>query len=77
MIRLPREFHKLIGAAAIIYETTHDGEDAFLVVPHREPKRSSERAPTTKSRPHTAKVAGSNPTGPIVFWLFVRAVAFV
>jgi len=38
IIRLPREFHRLAGAAATIYETTHNGALAFLVVPHRNRK---------------------------------------
>jgi hypothetical protein len=33
IIRLPREFRRLAGAAATIYETTHNGALAFLVVP--------------------------------------------
>ncbi|MGZ4848412.1 MAG: hypothetical protein ACXV3D_04070 [Halobacteriota archaeon] len=67
VIRLPREFRKLVGAAATIFETTRYGGLAFLVVPHRKPKRSSHGAPITKSRLHTAEVAGSNPAGLTVF----------
>ena len=33
IIRLPREFRRLAGAAATIYKTTHNGALAFLVVP--------------------------------------------
>jgi hypothetical protein len=33
IIRLPREFRRLAGAAATIYKTTHNGTLAFLVVP--------------------------------------------
>jgi hypothetical protein len=66
-IRLPREFRKLIGAKATIYETTHNGDPAFLVVPHREHKESSAGAPTTQRSLHTAEVAGSNPAEPIGF----------
>jgi len=64
VIRLPREFSRLVGAAATIYETTHNGDVAFLVVPHNGHKRSSERAPITKILLHTAEVAGSDPVGP-------------
>jgi len=32
IIRLPREFRGLAGAAATIYQTVHDGALAFLVV---------------------------------------------
>jgi hypothetical protein len=32
IIRLPQEFSGLVGAAATIYETIHDGAQAFLVV---------------------------------------------
>ncbi|MGZ4852929.1 MAG: hypothetical protein ACXV3D_07055 [Halobacteriota archaeon] len=72
VIRLPREFRRLVSAAATIYETTHNGGVAFLVVPHRDTKRSSERAPITQSRLHTAEVAGPNPAGPIGFRTFCR-----
>jgi hypothetical protein len=68
VIRLPREFRRLVGAAATIYETTHNGEDAFLVVPHRDNKRSSERAPTTESRLHTAEIKDSNSFEPTFFF---------
>lgn len=73
VIRLPREFRRLVGAAATIYETTHNGEDAFLVVPHKDHKRSLERAPTTESRLHTAKVAGLNPAEPTCAGCFFRS----
>lgn len=32
IIRLPREFRGLAGAAATIYQTVYDGAQAFLVV---------------------------------------------
>jgi hypothetical protein len=32
IIRLPREFRGLAGAAATIYQTVHNGAPAFLVV---------------------------------------------
>ena len=32
IIRLPREFSRLAGASATIYQTVHDGAQAFLVV---------------------------------------------
>ncbi|MGZ4868973.1 MAG: hypothetical protein ACXV2F_01215 [Halobacteriota archaeon] len=67
VIRLPREFRRLVGAAATIFETTHNGALAFLVVPHHKPKRSAPGAPIPESRLHTAEVAGSNPAGPTVF----------
>jgi hypothetical protein len=70
VIRLPREFRRLAGAAAAIYETTHNGALAFLVVPHHKPKRSSYGAPITKSRLDMAEVGRSNRLEPTVFCLF-------
>ncbi len=35
VIRLPLEFRKRVGAAATIFETTHNGGLAFLAVPHK------------------------------------------
>ncbi|MGZ4928275.1 MAG: hypothetical protein ACXV76_08340 [Halobacteriota archaeon] len=43
IIRLPREFRKLIGAKATIFETTHNGDPAFLVLPHRKHKKAQQR----------------------------------
>ncbi len=40
-IRLPREYSKLIGAKATIFETAHNGDLALLVVPHREHEKSA------------------------------------
>ena len=39
IIRLPRAFRRLVGAAATIYETMHNGALASLVVPHGNRKR--------------------------------------
>ncbi|MGZ4907292.1 MAG: hypothetical protein ACXV5F_01380 [Halobacteriota archaeon] len=72
LIRLPREFRRLVGTAATIYETTHNGGIAFLVVPHKNRKRSSNGAPNPKSRLDMAEVVCSNHTGPIV--LYFRAL---
>jgi hypothetical protein len=66
VIRLPREFRRLVGAAATIFETTHNGRLAFLVVPHRDRKRRSERAAIQNTSLHTAEVAGPNPAEQIV-----------
>ncbi|MGZ4908568.1 MAG: hypothetical protein ACXV5F_07955 [Halobacteriota archaeon] len=63
VIWFPREFRGVVGAGATIYETTHNGENAILVVPHRDHKRSSARDPISKRSLQTAEVAGSNPAG--------------
>ncbi len=67
VIRLPREFRKLVGAAATIYETTHNGGLAFLVVPHSRHKKSSERAPSEEQSLYTAGIKRSNRFEPIRF----------
>jgi hypothetical protein len=68
VIRLPREFRRLVGAAATIFETTHNGGRAFLVVPHHDRKRRSGRAAMQNISLHTAEVAGPNPAEPIVLF---------
>jgi len=75
IIRLPREFRRLAGAAATIYKTTHNGALAFLVVPNERnsqlvvPKGlnglKSEDIYNTSL--YTAKVADSNSAEPICF----------
>ncbi|MGZ7164288.1 MAG: hypothetical protein ACXVIK_08510, partial [Halobacteriota archaeon] len=40
LIRFPREFRKLVGAKATIYENTHNGSLAFFVVAHHEHKEA-------------------------------------
>jgi hypothetical protein len=69
IIRLPREFRRLAGAAATIYETTHNGALAFLVVPHRNRKghKSDLHADIEKTSLYTAKVPDSNSGEPIAF----------
>jgi hypothetical protein len=63
IIRLPREFRRLAGVAATIYETTYNGALAFLVVPHRNRKgrTTDSDADIEKTSLYTAEVAGSNP----------------
>jgi hypothetical protein len=73
VIRLPREFRRLVGAAATIFETTHNGGLALLVVPHYDWKRRSHRAAMQNKSLHTAEVAGSNPAEPIVLLSMGRA----
>jgi hypothetical protein len=71
IIRLPREFRRLAGAAATIYETTHNGALAFLVVPHRNRKNGRTGDLDTdieKTSLHTAEVAGPNTAEPIVLF---------
>jgi hypothetical protein len=34
MVRLPQECSEIIGQRAHVYKTNHDGQPAFLVVPH-------------------------------------------
>ncbi|MGZ4852673.1 MAG: hypothetical protein ACXV3D_05735 [Halobacteriota archaeon] len=60
MIRLPREFRRLVGAAATIFETTHNGGLAFLVVPYRDTKRRSTGAPNAIRSLQTVEVADSD-----------------
>jgi hypothetical protein len=79
IIRLPREFRRLAGAAATIYETTHNGALALVVVPHRNGKghASDSDADIEKTSLYTAKVGRSNRLEPICFLIFVGANAFV
>ena len=80
IIRLPRGFRRLAGAAATIYETTHNGALAFLIVPHRNRKRGHKSdldTDTENTSLYTAKVGRSNRLEPICFCNFARAVAFV
>jgi hypothetical protein len=69
IIRLPREFRRLAGAAATIYETTLNGALAFLVVPPRNRKghTSDSDADIEKTSLYTAKVGRSNRLEPICF----------
>src|SRR5271157_3561178 len=69
IIRLPREFRRLAGAAATIYETTHNGVLASLVVPHRNRRghKTDSDADIEKTSLYTAKVGRSNRLEPIVF----------
>jgi hypothetical protein len=61
IIRLPREFRRLAGAAATVYETTHNGALAFLVFPHRNRKGNKSDLDTDieKTSLHTAKAGHS------------------
>jgi hypothetical protein len=70
IIRLPREFRRLAGAAATIYQTTHNGALAFLVVPHRKRKghTTDSDADIEKTSLYTAKVGRSNRLEPIVLF---------
>jgi len=69
------------SAAATIFETTHNGGLAFLVVPYHDRRRRSDGAAMQNTRLHTTEVAGSNPAEPIVLFavLMYRTVhwAFV
>jgi hypothetical protein len=69
IIRLPREFRRLAGAAATIYKTTHNSVLAFLVVPHRNRKghKSDLDTDIEKTSLYTAKVGRSNRLEPICF----------
>ncbi len=66
VIRLPREFRKLVGAVATVFETTHNGALAFLVVPHSRESESSARAPIPKLSLYTAGTESSNLSEPTV-----------
>jgi hypothetical protein len=72
-IRLPFAFSRLIGLSTRIYQTVHDGALAFLVVVSSGSVGVSSPNKCENSfsrhdarRLHTAEVAGSNPTEPIV-----------
>jgi len=65
IIRLPRAFRRLAGAAATIYETTHNGPLAFLVVP-RYRGTGLTSYDVEKRSLDIAEVAGPNPAEPIV-----------
>ena len=70
IIRLPREFRRLAGAAATMYKKTDNGVLAFLVVPHRNRKcgrKSDLDADTENTSLYTAKVGRSNRLEPICF----------
>jgi hypothetical protein len=51
MIRLPKKYSKIIGQRAHVYQTDHDGQLAFLVVPYAEEGRSS----LAESKPRVSK----------------------
>ena len=64
IIRLPREFRGLAGAAATIYQTVHDGALAFLVVvndhqDHKPPAGSDSNKPRTGSDSKFEPFAGT------------------
>jgi hypothetical protein len=70
IIRLPREFRRLAGAAATIYETTYHGALAFLVVPCRKRKnglKSDLDTDIENTSLYAAKVGRSNRLEPICF----------
>jgi hypothetical protein len=87
IIRLPREFRRLAGAAATIYKTTHNGALAFLVVPYENnklvvPKGLNGHKLDTDVYERSldmAEVAGPNPAEPIILFVirFARTVYFV
>ena len=66
VIRLPREFRRLVGAVATVFETTHNGALAFLVVPHSRESESSARARLPKLSLYTAGIKRSNRFEPIL-----------
>jgi hypothetical protein len=69
IIRLPREFRRLAGAAATIYKTTHNGALAFLVVPQGLNGHTSDLDTDVYKRSlDMAEVAGPNPAEPIVLF---------
>jgi hypothetical protein len=73
IIRLPREFRRLAGAAATIYKTTHNGALAFLVVPTGINGPKSDLAADVYERSlDTAEVAGPNPAELIVLFAIGR-----
>ena len=77
IIRLPREFRRLAGAVVTIYETTHNGALAFLVVPNRNRKRgykSDLDGDIEKASLYTAKVGRSNRLEPICLGSFFIAI---
>jgi len=51
IIRLPREFSGLVGAAATIYQTVHDGALAFLVVVNSQQDHKPHTASDSKNEP--------------------------
>jgi hypothetical protein len=70
IIRLPRAFRRLAGVAATIYETTHNGGLAFLVVPNRKDlngHKSDLDTDIENTSLYTAKVGRSNRLEPICF----------
>ena len=69
IIRLPREFRRLVGNAAKIYKTTHNGALAFLVVPTGLNGPISDLDNDVyKPSLDMAEVAGPNPAEPIVLF---------
>jgi hypothetical protein len=69
IIRLPREFRRLAGAAATIYKATHNGALAFLVVPKglKLNGHTSDLDSDVYTSLDMAEVTGPNPTEPIGF----------
>ena len=51
VIRLPREFRRLVGAAATIFETTYNGGLAFLVIPPNHQKKKDNHGSNSKQSP--------------------------
>ena len=78
IIRLPREFRRLAGAVATIYETTHNSALAFVVVPRRKCKRNRSSAlnkeVTSNRSLDMAEIAGPNPAESIYSGSFFIAV---
>jgi hypothetical protein len=65
IIRLPREFHGLVGSNVEIYQTVHEGALVFLVKIVERARKSSARAQIRKTSLYTAKVGRSNRLEPI------------
>ena len=69
IIRLPREFRRLVGTAATIYKTTHNGALAFLVVSKGlNGHKSDLDTDVYKPSLEMAEVVGSNQVDPIVLF---------
>jgi hypothetical protein len=51
----PREFSGLVGAAATIYQTVHDGAQAFLVVVNTQQDHKLKMGSESKKRLHHGK----------------------
>ena len=56
IVRLPREFRGLVGAAATIYQTVHDGALAFLVVVNDRQDHKPHTASDSKNEPFADNV---------------------